>query len=154
MIVNKHEALQGSELKIMSDLIEYTKQLALSYRTFTGACIAKNGQIIWRDITSIWKDKNPLAHAEIKALQGALSIADGNLAGYHLYTTQKPCPMCASAIAWCGIEAVYYGIPTNHQWKYPEEIGDFFKSLNIRCVGPILEDECRTIDELLIAHGI
>lgn len=138
----------------MRDLIKYTREHALEYRTFTGACIVKEGEIILYDITSISKDKNPLAHAEIKVLQSALSFRSNELAGCHLYTTQKPCPMCASAIAWCGIEAVYYGVPTNHHWRYSEEIDDFFAHLGIRCSGPILEDECRAIDELLIAHGI
>ncbi|MFC1879828.1 deaminase, partial [Chloroflexota bacterium] len=116
--------------------------------------IVKNYEIIYRDITSIDRDKNPLAHAELKALQGAISIMDGGLAGCHLYTTQQPCPMCASATVWSGIEAVYYGLPSSHQWKYPEEMEKFFSNLGIHCTGPIMEEECKAIDDLLIANGI
>ena len=138
----------------MRELIAYTRERALEYRTFTGAFIVKQGEIIWRDITSIEKDRNPLAHAELKALQGALSILDGDLDSCHLYTTQQPCPMCASAIAWSGVEAVYYGLPSSQQWRYPGEMDAFFSHLDVRCMGPLLEDECKAIDDLLIAHGI
>ncbi len=140
--------------RMMKDLIQYTRERALKYKTFTGAFLVKQDQIIWRDITSIEIDNNPLAHAELKVLQGALSIMDGNLEGSHLYTTQQPCPMCASAIAWCGIKSVFFGIPSSHHWRYSGEIFDFFSNLDIQCTGSILEDECKAIDEYLIANGI
>ncbi|MGB2963851.1 MAG: deaminase [Anaerolineales bacterium] len=141
-------------LSIMNDLIKYTKKRALEYKTFTGAFIVKNNKIIWRDISSIEKDKNPLAHAELKAIQGSLLIMEGNLAGCHLFTTQQPCPMCASAVAWSGIESVFYGLPSSHQWKTPDEMKDFFSNLGVSCTGPILEEECKAIDDFLIANGI
>jgi tRNA(Arg) A34 adenosine deaminase TadA len=140
--------------EMMKDLIQYTRERALEYKTFTGAYIVKGTEIVWRDITSVEIDRNPLAHAELKAIQGALSVMGGSLAECQLFTTQQPCPMCASAIVWSGIEAVYYGLPTNHQWKYAEEIKDFFSNLGVRCTGPILEEECKAIDDFLIANGI
>lgn len=141
-------------LVIMKELIEYTKSRALEYRTFTGAFIVKSGEVIWRDITSIEKDRNPLAHAEIKAVQGALKKMDGSLEGCQLYTTQQPCPMCASAIAWSGMDAVHYGVRSSHQWKYPEEMKDFFSRQGVRCTGPFLEKECKAINDYLIENGI
>lgn len=141
-------------IKIMQDLIQYTRERALEYRTFTGAYIVKGTEIIWRDITSVEKDQNPLAHAELKAIQGALSVMGGSLAGCALFTTQQPCPMCASAVVWSGIEAVYYGVPTCHQWRYPEDMRDFLAHSGVTCTGPILENACRAIDDFLIANGI
>ena len=146
--------MKTQRFPLMQDLIRYTKERALDYKTFTGALIVKDGDIIWRAMTSIEKDKNPLAHAELKAIQGALSILDGDLEGCHLYTTQQPCPMCASAAVWAGVEAVFYGLPTNHQWQSIEEMEDFFERLGVSCTGPIHEQECKAIDDLLIAHGI
>lgn len=141
-------------VQLMRDLIQYTRERALEYETFTGAFIVKGTEILWRDITSVEKDRNPLAHAELKALQGALAVMGGSLAACAIFTTQQPCPMCASAIIWSGIEAVYYGLPSNHQWLYPGEMHDFFAHSGVSCTGPLLEDECRAIDDLLIAHGI
>ncbi len=139
---------------IMHELIAYTRERALAYKTFTGAFIVKDGEVIWRDITSIETDNNPLAHAELKALQGALEAQEGSLAGCQLYTTQQPCPMCASAIAWSGIEAVYYGVPSSHHWQGFGDIHHFLGNLDISCTGSLLEQECRAIDELLLEHGL
>jgi tRNA(Arg) A34 adenosine deaminase TadA len=139
---------------MMKDLIHYTRKRALEYKTFTGAYIVKGTAIIWRDITSIEKDRNPLAHAELKAIQGALSILGESLAGCEIFTTQQPCPMCASATVWSGIEAVYYGVPASHQWQSAEEMQDFLTNLGVSCTGPILENECKAIDDFLIAHGV
>ncbi len=150
----KETDVSEANLRLMRELIAYTMENALAYQTFTGAFVVKDNMVVWRDITSIIKDNDPLAHAEMKALRGALSIMNGDLTGCHLYTTQRPCPMCASAIIWCGIDTIYYGLATNHQWKYETEIHDFYENLNGRCFGPVLEDECRKIDELLTAHGL
>ena len=142
------------EVEIMRSLIIYTLERALQNRTFTGAFIVRKGEIIWRDVTSIEPDRNPLAHAELKVLQGAVSRYGPELTGCQLYTTQQPCPMCASASVWSGIEKVVYGVPSSRQWKTFNHIHQFFAELNIECVGPVLEKECREIDEYLIANGI
>lgn len=139
---------------LMRALIQFTRERALEYKTFTGACIVKNQQIICREITSIEKDSNPLAHAELKVIRKDLVKMSGSLAGCQLFTTQQPCPMCASAAIWSGIGTVYFGLPSNHQWYYPEAMQDFFTHAGVHCIGPILPEECQAIDDLLIAHGI
>ena len=139
----------------MQSLIAYTRELALENKTFTGSFIVKNGEIIQKAITSIYPDKNPLAHAELKAIQAAIPTHGPELKGYQLYTTQRPCPMCASAIVWSGIEKVVYGVAINYgQWKTFDHIDRFLADFNIECVGPMLEEECKAIDDYLIAHGI
>jgi len=140
--------------ELMKDLIQYTRERALAYRTFTGATIIEGQEVICRDITSVEKDQDPLAHAELKALRTALAIKGGSLEGCQILTTQQPCPMCASAMVWSGIDAVYFGLPTNHQWKKEGEMQDFFLRMGVRCTGPIFEAECKAIDDYLIANGI
>jgi tRNA(Arg) A34 adenosine deaminase TadA len=142
------------DIKIMKSLIAYTRERALQNRTFTGAYIVKHGEIIWQGVTSIEPDKNPLAHAELKALQGVIPHHGPVLKGCHLYTTQQPCPMCASAMVWSGIEKVVYGLASNAHWKTFDHTRDFFAQFGIECVGPLLADECREIDDYLIANGI
>jgi tRNA(Arg) A34 adenosine deaminase TadA len=144
-----------SDIEIMKSLIAYTHERALENRTFTGAYIVKNGEIIQKSITSIEPDKNPLAHAELKAIQAAIANHGPELKGCHLFTTQQPCPMCASAIVWSGIEKVVFGFaPSDCQWKTFDNIHRFLADLNVECVGPFLESECKAIDDYLIAHGI
>lgn len=143
------------EVNIMKSLIAYVRERALEYQTFTGAFIIKNGEVIWQDITSAEPDQDPLAHAELKALRGALAEHGPDLKGCHLYTTQRPCPMCASAAAWSGIERVVYGwAPSDHQWGTPERAQRFFAELKIDFVGPVLKNKCREIGAYLIANGI
>ena len=144
-----------TDIEIMRSLIAYTYERALENKTFTGAYIIKSGQIIQKSITSIEPDKNPLAHAELKAVQAAISTHGPELKGCQLFTTQRPCPMCASAIIWSGIEKVVFGYAaSDSQWKNFGNIQRFFADHNTECVGPFLEGECKAIDDYLIANGI
>ncbi len=143
-----------ADIDIMRSLIAYTRARALENRTFTGAYVVRDGEVIRREVTSIEPDRDPLAHAELKALRGAVVSHGPELAGCSLYTTQQPCPMCASAAVWSGIAKVVYGVPSSRQWKTFGHVHEFFADQNIECVGPVLEKECREIDEYLIANGI
>lgn len=138
----------------MKELVSYTRERALVNRTFTGAFIVREGQIIGREVTTIEPDRNPLAHAELKVLQGAIAAYGPELTGCQLYTTQQPCPMCASAIVWSGVAKVIYGVPSSHQWPKLGQAHTFFSGFDVACVGPVLEQACREIDTYLIAHGI
>lgn len=54
--------------------------------------------------------KNPLAHAEMLAIDAALK-AQGTkyLEDCDLYVTLEPCPLCASAISLARLRRVYFG---------------------------------------------
>ena len=143
------------DIQVMRSLITYTRERALAYRTFTGAFIVREGEVIRREITSIEPDQNPLAHAELKAVRGALAKYGPDLKGCHLYTTQRPCPMCASAALWSGVERVVYGwASSDYQWGTSERARQFFSDLGVEYVGPILEEECRAIEAYLVENGI
>lgn len=144
-----------TDIEIMQSLIAYTWEHALENKTFTGSFVVKNGEIIQKAITSIEPDKDPLAHAELKAIQGVIPTHGPELNGCQLYTTQRPCPMCASAIVWSGVEKIVYGVASNSdQWKTFDHIHNFLADFNIECVGPMLEDKCKAIDDYLVAQGI
>lgn len=144
----------AKDVEIMWSLIAYTRERALTNRTFTGAFVVRNGDVIWREVTTTEPDGNPLAYAELKALQGAVLRYGPELIGCALYTTQQPCPMCASAAVWSGVTRVVYGVPSSRQWGTFGHVHSFFADQNIECVGPVLEAECREIDAYLLANGI
>ena len=53
---------------------------------------------------------DPTAHAEVLAIRAACaSLGQDRLAGYALYVTLEPCPMCAAAISNARIGRLYYG---------------------------------------------
>ena len=54
--------------------------------------------------------KNPLAHAEILAIQKACKKLNvKRLNGYSLFVTLEPCVMCAGAISWARLDNVFFG---------------------------------------------
>jgi len=144
----------SSKETLMRQLLSYVQIHALKNRTFTGAMLVKEGRVVLKEMTTVEVDHHVLAHAELKLIRKALSRFDNDLSSYSLYTTQKPCVMCASAIVWSGIKEVVFGLNTNHHWKEEYTIQQFFSSHQVRVIGPILEHECLLIDELLQNHGI
>jgi tRNA(Arg) A34 adenosine deaminase TadA len=137
------------DLLIMRDLIGYTREHAVANDTFTGAFVVQNGGIVCRAVTSIVPDQNPLAHAEMKVMRQAIKQLGGNLTDCHIYTTQRPCPMCASAMIWSGISSVTYGLKTKGQWDQNIQPEAFLSTHGILCFGPVLENECKAIEALL-----
>ena len=54
--------------------------------------------------------KNPLAHAEILAIQKACKkLGVKRLNGYSLFVTLEPCTMCAGALSWARLDNVFFG---------------------------------------------
>lgn len=53
---------------------------------------------------------DPTAHAEMLAIRAAAAeIGSPRLAGYDLYVTLEPCPMCAAAISFARLRQVVFG---------------------------------------------
>jgi len=74
-----------------------------------GAVIVKNDQIIGTGYNRREIDCNPLAHAEVMAIQQASQALGGwRLEECDLYVTLEPCPMCAGAIVQARIERVIF----------------------------------------------
>ncbi len=75
-----------------------------------GSAIVLDGRVLAVAHNTVWRDRNPTAHAEINAIRKAAAVL-GQIAlrGCTLYTTCEPCPMCLSASHWAKIERVVYG---------------------------------------------
>lgn len=76
-----------------------------------GAVIAsKEGEIIAEASNSVTIDHDPTAHAEVNCIRkAAAKLGSFNLAGYDIYTSCEPCPMCLGAIYWAHLDRIYYG---------------------------------------------
>lgn len=75
-----------------------------------GAIIVKGGKIISKAHNEVVLNNNPLAHAEMLAIDRAVqAVGDKNLSGCDLYVTLEPCAMCAGAIVLARIRRVYIG---------------------------------------------
>lgn len=80
-----------------------------------GAVIAsKDGEIIAEASNSVTIDHDPTAHAEVNCIRKATAkLGTFDLAGYDIYTSCEPCPMCLGAIYWAHLDKIYYANDRN-----------------------------------------
>ena len=74
-----------------------------------GAVIVKDEKIIAEGWNQVLATKNPIAHAEIMAIQKASQILQSfHLNDCEIYSSCFPCPMCLGAIYWSRIRKIYF----------------------------------------------
>ena len=77
-----------------------------------GAVVVRDGQVIARGQNRRERDRDPTAHAEIRALREAARHLGGwRLPGCTLYVTLEPCPMCAGALVQARVLRLVFGAP-------------------------------------------
>jgi tRNA(Arg) A34 adenosine deaminase TadA len=70
----------------------------------------KTGERLMRALNAVGAEHDPSAHAEVRTMRLACAqLKSPSLAGYTLYTTCEPCPMCMSDALWAGVDRVVYG---------------------------------------------
>jgi len=75
-----------------------------------GAVVVGPDGVVARAGNRTRADNDPTAHAEILAIRAACqALGQERLAGYDLYVTLEPCPMCAAAISNARIGRLYFG---------------------------------------------
>ncbi len=75
-----------------------------------GALVFFGGEVIARAHNARESQRNPLAHAEILALEmAARQLGDWRLGGSTLVVTLEPCPMCAGALVNARVDRVVFG---------------------------------------------
>ena len=95
----------------MDAALQQAKAAAARGEVPVGAVIiAPDGKIIARTGNRTRELNDPTAHAEILAIRAACAaLGSQRLAGYDLYVTLEPCPMCAMAISAARIRRLYFG---------------------------------------------
>lgn len=96
--------------KYMSMALRMAKKAAKKDEVPVGAVIVRHGKVLASAYNLRESKKNPLAHAEILAIEKASKKLKGwRLVDCELYVTLEPCPMCAGAIINSRIDNVYFG---------------------------------------------
>ena len=131
----------------MQKALELAKMAAEQDEVPVGALIVRNGEIIASAYNTREKDKNPLYHAEIKAINEASKLLGGwRLVGCTLYVTLEPCPMCAGAIINSRIERVVYGAPDHKAGAFGTMINlTDYPLFKPQITSGILSNECSGI---------
>jgi tRNA(adenine34) deaminase len=74
-----------------------------------GAVIVRDGDVVSTGRNLGRTTNDPTAHGEMVAIRRFVAVRPASeLKGTALYTSGEPCPMCMSAILWCGIGRVVF----------------------------------------------
>jgi cytosine deaminase len=85
-----------------------------------GAVIVQENEIISVAGNEVMKRKDPIAHAEILAIQHACKVLDVRILDQcDIYVTLEPCAMCAQAISLARIQNLYFGAYSPKYGAYP-----------------------------------
>jgi Cytosine/adenosine deaminases len=112
------------------------------------AVVDPQGRIVSKGEATIWTDNDPTAHAEVNAIRAACKkLKTDKLAGYWLYSTFEPCPLCASAIVWSGFEGVVFA--NNPDFKGRQENWSFIKCRDVLKAGSYIS-EVKLVENFLL----
>lgn len=74
-----------------------------------GALVVRHDEVIATGRNRVTLDLDPSAHAEVMAIRAACrQIGDFTLAGYTLYASCEPCPMCMATALWARLDRVVF----------------------------------------------
>lgn len=148
--VTEETMLFDEEMMLLA--IEQAKTAYSAGEIPVGAVIVDNeGSVVSVGYNMREKEKNPLLHAEIVAIQkaavlsGAAEKSNGwRLSDCTLYVTLEPCPMCAGAIMNSRLKRVVYGAFDEKGGALSSVINLFDYPFNHRPLirSGILKDEC------------
>jgi tRNA(Arg) A34 adenosine deaminase TadA len=136
----------------MEDLIAFTRRsLGTAHPRPFGAAIVhtKSGKLLLRALNNVTQTLDPSAHAEVRAIRLATKrLKNLSLAGYTLYSTCEPCPMCMSAALWAELDRVIYGATIEdanrhfNQIQIPAREVAARSDMPCKVEGPWMRDEC------------
>jgi tRNA(adenine34) deaminase len=102
--------MEDKDVVFMQEALSLAKKAKDLDEVPIGAVIVFNDKIIAKGYNQRNTKKNPLAHAEIQAIEEAAKvIGDWRLEGCSIYVTLEPCPMCAGAIVQARIDKIIFG---------------------------------------------
>jgi tRNA(Arg) A34 adenosine deaminase TadA len=109
----------------------------------------KNSERLVRALNAVFPQSDPSAHAEVHTIRLACNmLKKTSLAGYTLYTTCEPCPMCMACALWSGLDRVVYGATIADAARYTHQImipaAELVKRSDMACVvdGPVEHEAC------------
>lgn len=140
------------DLERMSALAAFTERSlrTASPRPFGASIVhTESGEVLLRALNMVKQEYDPSAHAEVRSIRLATKrLKNISLAGYTLYTTCEPCPMCMSTALWAGLDRVVYGATIEDANQHCNQIlipaAEVAARSDMECIvdGPVLRDRC------------
>ena len=112
----------------------------------------RTGEPLMHATNAVMRESDPSAHAEVRTVRLACKkLKSVSLAGYTMYSTCEPCPMCMANALWARLDRVVYGATIADASRYCLQIHIAARQVttraDMRCVvdGPILRELCVTL---------
>ena len=130
----------------MAVALEEARTAASSREVPVGAVVFRDGAVVARAHNQTVARRDPTAHAELLAVQGALALLHTDrLTDCTLCVTLEPCAQCAGAIVLAKLGRLVFGA-YDDKAGMAGSVGDLVRhrSLNhrVEVLGGVLADEC------------
>jgi tRNA(Arg) A34 adenosine deaminase TadA len=112
-----------------------------------GAVLVRDGAVVLQTVDRCVATSDPTYHAELSLISDYCRAHQVfSLAGFSLYTSAEPCPMCAGAIHWARISRLVFSmsqamIQTRSGGRPKLPCTDILHPPQIEVIGPLLPEE-------------
>jgi tRNA(adenine34) deaminase len=139
----------------MREIVRFTaRTLGTDHPSPFGALIVstRTGKPLMRAVNAVAREHDASSHAELRAVRLAgKKLKRPSLAGYTMYSTCEPCPMCMANALWARLDRVVYGATIEDANRHCLQIRipatEVASRADMSCVveGPFLREMCNTL---------
>jgi tRNA(adenine34) deaminase len=112
----------------------------------------RSGKPLMRATNAVRRENDPSSHAEVRTVRLACKkLKRTTLAGFTMYATCEPCPMCMANALWARLDRVVFGATIADANRYCLQIHiparEVAQRADMACVveGPVLRELCITL---------
>jgi len=139
----------------MREVFRFTaRTLTTAYPAAFGALIVntKSGERLMRATNAVMRENDPSSHAEVRTVRLACKkLKRPSLAGYTMYSTCEPCPMCMANALWARLDRIVFGATiadaNRHCLQIHIPAKEVAQRADMACIveGPVLRELCYTL---------
>jgi tRNA(Arg) A34 adenosine deaminase TadA len=141
--------------KHMREIFRFTaRTLETTHPVPFGALIVntRSGEPLIRATNAVRRENDPSSHAEVRTVRLACKkLKRTSLAGFTMYSTCEPCPMCMANALWARLDRVVFGATIADANLHCLQIHipaiEVAQRADMPCAvqGPVLRDLCNTL---------
>jgi tRNA(Arg) A34 adenosine deaminase TadA len=112
----------------------------------------QTGKPLMRATNAVRRENDPSSHAEVRTVRLACKkLKRTSLAGFTMYSTCEPCPMCMANALWARLDRVVFGATiadaNRHCLQIHISATEIAQRADMPCVvdGPLLRQLCNTL---------
>jgi tRNA(Arg) A34 adenosine deaminase TadA len=139
----------------MREIFKFTARSLKTARPVPfGALIVntRTGERLMRATNAVMRESDPSAHAETRTVRLACKkLKRPSLAGFTMYSTCEPCPMCMANALWAGLDRVVFGATIEDANRFVLQIHisarEVARRSDLACIvdGPVLRELCNSL---------